>query len=529
MWILRCERSEAEVADLRRLLVDEQNVGRLHVSMNQALPVSCAKSSRDLDANVEHLVFRHPALRLDEIIEASIIDEFHHHIKLAVVHPQREYLHDIGMIHRSSNARLLLQLSIIICYATKIFVQQLERDEPLQLRVTRLIHCAHSTGTKRLHRHKMIEGSLQQIFLTAVPADHPHQRFITAGIERGTAYPTRWRHEQLPLIDMEIDCNIDELGGKRMTVAALKATSEAPTTFKLVVPKEHARMRLDLFLVKSLPKFSRSRIQQLIRGGFVRVGGAIARPNQPVRSGDEIEVTEPPPEKIETKAEAIPLTILYEDDDLIVINKASGMTVHPGAGQREHTLVNALLHHCSALSGIGGKERPGIVHRLDKETSGCLVAAKNDVAHRELSKQFSARTVEKIYLALVTGKLGKQTGVIENKIGRHPVHRQRMSVSSPRGRAAKTEYRVLRSSEQASLVECKLHSGRTHQIRVHLHHLGNPVLGDKIYAPRLAKDFPRQMLHAWKLSFSHPRTGEWMNFEAPLPDDFRQAIAAARV
>jgi 23S rRNA pseudouridine1911/1915/1917 synthase len=244
-----------------------------------------------------------------------------------------------------------------------------------------------------------------------------------------------------------------------------------------------------------------------------------------VRFGDEIEVAEPPPEKIQTEPEAIPLTILYEDDDLIVINKASGMTVHPGAGHREHTLVNALLHHCSTLSGIGGKERPGIVHRLDKETSGCLVAAKNDVAHRELSKQFTARTVDKIYLALVAGQLRKQTGLIENKIGRHPVHRQRMSVTSPRGRAAKTEYRVLRSSEEASLVECKLHSGRTHQIRVHLHHLGNPVLGDKIYGPRFAKDFPRQMLHAWKLGFLHPRTGEWKHFEAPLPDDFKEAAA----
>ena len=325
---------------------------------------------------------------------------------------------------------------------------------------------------------------------------------------------------------MEIDCNIDEFGGKRMT-AALKATSDTPTTCKLVVPKEHARMRLDLFLVESLPEFSRSRIQRLIRTGFVRVGGASTRPHQSVRSGDEIEVTEPPPDKIQTEPEAIPLTILYEDDDLIVINKAAGMTVHPGAGQREHTLVNALLHHCSALSGIGGKERPGIVHRLDKETSGCLVAAKNDVAHRGLSKQFIARTVEKIYLALVAGKLRKATGVIENKIGRHPVHRQRMSVSSPRGRAAKTEYRVLRSSKQASLVECKLHSGRTHQIRVHLHHLGNPVLGDKIYAPGLAKDFSRQMLHAWKLGFRHPRTGEWKHFEASLPDDFNRAITAS--
>src|SRR6266480_6878578 len=305
-----------------------------------------------------------------------------------------------------------------------------------------------------------------------------------------------------------------------MAVTAFKATNEAPTTFKLLVPKEHARMRLDLFVVKSLPEFSRSRIQQLIRAGFVRVGGATARPNQPVRSGNEIEVTEPPTEKIETEPEAIPLTILYEDDDLIVINKAAGLTVHPGAGQREHTLVNALLHHCSTLSGIGGKERPGIVHRLDKETSGCLVAAKNDVAHRELSKQFTARTVEKIYLALVAGKLRKPAGVIDEKIGRHPVHRKRMQASGHRGRTARTEYRVIRSSDAASLLECRLPSGRTHQISVHLHHLGHPVLGDKVYGPRFAKNFPRQMLHAWKLGFRHPRTSQWKTFEASLPVDF---------
>jgi 23S rRNA pseudouridine1911/1915/1917 synthase len=256
------------------------------------------------------------------------------------------------------------------------------------------------------------------------------------------------------------------------------------------------------------------------------VGGLPTRAHQSVRSGEEIEVTEPPLEKIQTEPEAIPLSILYEDEDLIVINKAAGIAVHPGAGQREHTLVNALLHHCSTLSGIAGKERPGIVHRLDKETSGCLVVAKNDVAHRALSKQFASRTVEKIYLAVVAGKLRKQTGVIENKIGRHPVHRQRMSVTSSRGRAAKTEYRVVGSSEEASLVECTLHSGRTHQIRVHLHHLGNPVLGDKIYGARFAKDLPRQMLHAWKLGFHHPRTGEWKSFEAPLPDDFKRALAA---
>jgi len=295
-------------------------------------------------------------------------------------------------------------------------------------------------------------------------------------------------------------------------------------THQLLVPKEQSKLRLDQFLAKQLPEYSRSRLQQLIRGGFVQLNNVTTRPRQIVRSGDKIELIEPPLEKIETRPEPIPLEILFEDDDLIVINKAAGLTVHPGAGHREHTLVNALLSHCTTLSGIGGKERPGIVHRLDKETSGCLVAAKNDVAHRELSKQFAARTVEKIYLALVTGKLRKATGIIEEKIGRHPVYRQRMSVTSLRGRTAKTEYRVIRSSDQASLIECRLHSGRTHQIRVHLHHLGHPVLGDKVYAPNVAKNYPRQMLHAWKLGFCHPRTAEWKIFEARLPDDFAAAI-----
>ena len=288
-----------------------------------------------------------------------------------------------------------------------------------------------------------------------------------------------------------------------------------------------ARLRLDQFLAKQLPEYSRSRLQQLIRSGFVRLNKQTTRPRQIVRGGDKIHLIEPPLEKIEMRPEPIPLDVLFEDDDLIVINKPADLTVHPGAGQREHTLVNALLSHCTTLSGIGGKERPGIVHRLDKETSGCLVVAKNDIAHRELSKQFAARTVEKIYLALVAGKLRKPTGVIEENIGRHPVQRKRMSVSSKRGRAAKTEYRVIHSSDQASLVECRLHSGRTHQIRVHLHHLGHPVLGDKIYAPRFAKNFHRQMLHAWKLGFRHPCTGEWRSFEASLPADFNEAIRAA--
>ena len=290
------------------------------------------------------------------------------------------------------------------------------------------------------------------------------------------------------------------------------------------MPKNEAHVRLDRFLANNLTEYSRSRLQQLIRTGFVTLNGRATRARYLVHTGDKIELTEPPLEKIEAQPEPIPLEILFEDKDIIVINKPAGLVVHPGAAHRQHTLVNALLGHCTTLSGIGGKERPGIVHRLDKETSGCLVVAKNDEAHRELSRQFAERMVEKIYLALVAGKLPKSAGTIEEKIGRHPIHRQRMSVTSSRGRPAKTEYRVVQSGGQASLVECRLHSGRTHQIRVHLHHLGHPVLGDKVYATRSAKNFPRQMLHAWKLGFRRPVSGEWKSFDAPLPHDFATAI-----
>jgi 23S rRNA pseudouridine1911/1915/1917 synthase len=291
----------------------------------------------------------------------------------------------------------------------------------------------------------------------------------------------------------------------------------------LIVPKEAVRLRLDQFLARELPRFSRSRLQTLIRNQNVRLNGAAARPRDPVRLGDRIEVTEPPPEKIDNLPEPIPLDVLYEDDELIVINKPAGLVVHPGAGQREHTLVNALLHHFPKLSGIGGKERPGIVHRLDKDTSGCLVVAKTDEAHRALSAQFAERKIDKIYLALVAGKMRRSAGTIEEKIGRHPVYRQRMSAHSTRGREAKTEYRVISASNEMSLVECKLHSGRTHQIRVHLQHLGHPLLGDKVYGAKYADNFWRQMLHAWKLAFRHPRSGEWKQFEAPIPREFQLA------
>ncbi|MDQ6764792.1 MAG: RluA family pseudouridine synthase [Verrucomicrobiota bacterium] len=302
---------------------------------------------------------------------------------------------------------------------------------------------------------------------------------------------------------------------------------ERPTVIELEVTRERAGLRLDRFLALELSDLSRSRLQTLIEDGFVRLNAQQPRTRELVRTGDVVQVTVPPLEKIEAAAESIPLQILHEDDDLLVLNKAAGMVVHPAVGNQEHTLVNALLHHCAILSGIGGRERPGIVHRLDKETSGCLVVAKNDQTHRELSRQFAARTMQKIYLAIVAGRLKKKSGRIDAPIGRHPVHRQRMSIArSSRGRSAITEYEVLRSGAEMSLVQCILHSGRTHQIRVHLHHFGHPVLGDKLYAAKLAKNFPRQMLHAWKLGFTHPRTGEPVLFVAPVPADFAQALEA---
>jgi 23S rRNA pseudouridine1911/1915/1917 synthase len=293
---------------------------------------------------------------------------------------------------------------------------------------------------------------------------------------------------------------------------------------KLTITSEHAGERLDRSLAQALPSFSRARLQTLIREGFVKVNGNTARPRDAVRIGDTVEVREPKIEKIDAQPEAMQLDILFEDHDLLVLNKPAGLVVHPGAGQQTGTLVNALLAHCKNLSGIGGKERPGIVHRLDKETSGVLVVAKNDAAHRALCKQFAERTTGKTYLALVAGTPRKSSGTIEAPIARHPVHRKKMSVARRGGRSAKTEYRVVRSGSDRSLVECMIHTGRTHQIRVHLHHLGHPVLGDKLYAGKRAGDFPRQMLHAWKLTFTHPHSGEHMTFEAAIPADFNEAM-----
>jgi len=280
--------------------------------------------------------------------------------------------------------------------------------------------------------------------------------------------------------------------------------------------------RLDRFLTAELPHLSRSRLQSLIKNGHVTLNGQPAKPGDKVRTGAVVIVTEPPAEPSLLEPEDIPLDILFEDADLLVLNKPPGLVVHPAAGHTRHTLVHALLAHCTSLSGIGGEQRPGIVHRLDKDTSGCLVVAKTDVAHAHLSRQFAGRSVTKIYLALVQGYFaGPRSGSIDNQIGRHPVDRKKMAVLTRGGRASRTTWRVVQDLPGiGSVVECTLHTGRTHQIRVHLKHLGHPVLGDTLYAPRLAGHYPRQMLHAWKLGFTHPRSGEPMHFYSPLPEDF---------
>ncbi len=285
--------------------------------------------------------------------------------------------------------------------------------------------------------------------------------------------------------------------------------------------------RLDRFLAATVPHLSRSRLQVLIKQGHVTLAGKPAKPGDRVRTGDLVTVTEPPAEPTLLEPEQIPLDILFEDADLLVLNKPPGLVVHPAAGHSRHTLVNALLAHCHSLSGIGGEQRPGIVHRLDKDTSGCLVVAITDTAHAHLSRQFAGRSVTKIYLALVQGYFANQrTGVIENQIGRHPVHRKKMAVLDRGGRPSRTTWRVAQEIPGVgTLLQCTLHTGRTHQIRVHMKHLGHPLLGDALYAPKIAAHYPRQMLHAWKLGFTHPRTNAPMHFCSPLPEDFRLAGA----
>jgi 23S rRNA pseudouridine1911/1915/1917 synthase len=302
----------------------------------------------------------------------------------------------------------------------------------------------------------------------------------------------------------------------------------------LTVERSAPDLRLDTFLRAQFPTTSRSGIQRLIEEGHVLVNGQPGKATHRPRAGEQITVSWPEAKPAEALPEEMPLEILFEDRSLLVLNKPAGIVVHPAAGHAEHTLVNALLHHCEgSLSGIGGVARPGIVHRLDKETSGCLVVAKNDETHLALSDQFAGRTVEKFYDALVIGALAQDAGEVHAAIARHPTERKRMSVRAEgEGRAAHTSWRVIKRLNHATHVEAEIHTGRTHQIRVHFQHLGHPVIGDETYGAKPNKRFaeltgyvaPRVLLHARSLAFTHPRTKKVMKFEAPLPKDFKEAV-----
>jgi 23S rRNA pseudouridine1911/1915/1917 synthase len=306
----------------------------------------------------------------------------------------------------------------------------------------------------------------------------------------------------------------------------------------VVVERSLPNERLDSFLRAQFPAVSRGAIRRLIDQGHITVDGKRVKPTHSPRAGERIDIYWPEPRAAQARPEHIPLDVLYEDSHLLVINKPPGIVVHPAAGNEEHTLVNALLHHCRGrLSGIGGVARPGIVHRLDKDTSGCLVVAKNDAAHIALSAQFAERSLEKLYVAIVCGNLPRQSGEIHAAIARHPSHRKRMAVTGESGRDAWTSYRVLRELNHATFLEAILHTGRTHQIRVHFQHIGFPLAGDETYGARQNHRLrehtgfvpSRVMLHAQRLQFVHPKTGRKRKFVAPLPRDFETALNALRL
>jgi 23S rRNA pseudouridine1911/1915/1917 synthase len=303
-----------------------------------------------------------------------------------------------------------------------------------------------------------------------------------------------------------------------------------PTSY--TVPQEIRRSRADKVLAQAFPAHSRAALQRAFEAGLVRRNDTVIGKSDEVNAGDRVDFSLPEIVSAELKAVAIPIDVIYEDEHLLAVNKAAGMIVHPGVGTGEDTLVHALLSHCAGgLSGVGGVERPGIVHRLDKETSGVLLVAKNDQAHRGLSEQFAGRHLRKEYLALLSGVPRLKSGVIDRAIARHPVHRERMTVGEG-GRPARTDWEIVEIfGDQAALVRCRIHSGRTHQIRVHLKSVGHPLLGDKTYGwkqnPRLPVPV-RVMLHAERITFLHPVTAQTLDLHAPLPRDFQDLLAELR-
>lgn len=293
------------------------------------------------------------------------------------------------------------------------------------------------------------------------------------------------------------------------------------------VQPEDESVRIDKYLSAQMETLSRSYLQKLLKEGQVFVNGASVKPNYKVAREDEIKVSVPKEQEPKIEAEDIPLDILYEDKDLLVVNKPKNMVVHPAAGHYEHTLVNALMYHCrEQLSGINGVLRPGIVHRIDKDTTGALVVCKNDMAHQGLAEQLAVHSITRRYRAVVHGILREDTGTIEGTIGRHPTDRKKMAMNVKNGKPAVTHYQVLERLNGYTYVECRLETGRTHQIRVHMAAIGHPLLGDELYGPKKCpfKNLQGQTLHAMVLGFRHPGTKDYMEFTAPLPEYFQNLL-----
>ena len=307
------------------------------------------------------------------------------------------------------------------------------------------------------------------------------------------------------------------------------ANGNAGEQEKLQITENEAGQRADVGLA-SLLEITRSNMQRLLEEGRAVKGSKVLKANYKLKQGDEIIVTLPEPQPLDVQPENIPIDIIYEDEDVVVVNKARGMVVHPAAGNYNGTLVNALLYHCRNLSGINGVIRPGIVHRLDKDTSGIMICAKNDAAHVSLSEQIQSKTAKRTYLAVVRGNIKTDSGVIETLIARDKNDRKKMAVVKDEGRNAVTEYEVMERFGKYTIVKCKLHTGRTHQIRVHMEYLGYPLVGDPKYSPKKTPfAINGQALHSLTLDFIHPRTGEQMHFEAPLPEDMHKIVTRLRL
>lgn len=298
---------------------------------------------------------------------------------------------------------------------------------------------------------------------------------------------------------------------------------------RIIITENEAGMRADVALA-ALLEITRSNMQRLLEEGRAVKGGKVLKSNYKVKLGDEIIVELPEPQPLDVQPENIPLDIIYEDEDVVVVNKARGMVVHPAAGNYTGTLVNALLYHCHNLSGINGVIRPGIVHRLDKDTSGIMICAKNDAAHLSLSEQIQNKTAQRTYLAVVRGNIKNDSGTIETQIARDKNDRKKMAVVTEGGRQAITEYEVMERFGKYTIVKCRLKTGRTHQIRVHMEYLGYPLIGDPKYSPmKTPFSINGQALHSLTLTFVHPRTHEQMSFEAPLPEDMKKIVTRLRL